>query len=137
MRRLLSIIMALALFAGLAATGDAAGYQNAKQERKPKEKPSIYIIVQLNEEYQVIRKDELKDFNKSQMEQHKSAEKAYAEAKKEAKKSKQKFDQPKPVRPIIKTISGQYTSKETADAKANELREEAEKAKAKSSKGKD
>jgi hypothetical protein len=119
-------------------TAGAAGYQKEKPEKRaPKEKPSIYIIVQLNEEYQVIRKDELKNFNKSQMEQHKSAEKAYAEAKKEAKKSKQKFDQPKPVRPIIKTISGQYTSKEKADEQANKLREEAEKLKAKSSKGKE
>ena len=131
MRKLLSIILSLTFVTGWAAIG-AAGYQKEKSEKKtPKEKPSIYIIVQLNEEYQVIRKDELKDFNKSQMEQHKSAEKAYAERKKEAKKTKEKFTDPKPVRPIIKTISGQYTSKEKADEQANKLREEAEKAKAK------
>ena len=137
MRRLLSIVMSLALIVGPVAAGPAGYRQDKPEKRATKEKPSIYIIVQLNEEYQVIRKDELKNFNKSQMEQHKSAEKAYAEAKKEAKKTKQKFDQPKPVRPIIKTISGQYTSKEKADEQANKLREEAEKAKAKSSKGKE
>jgi hypothetical protein len=133
MQKPVTFIVSLALMIGL-TTVAAANYQ--KGEKKAKEKPSIYIIVQVNEEYQVIRKDELKDFNKTQMEQHKNAEKAYAEAKKEAKKSKQKFDQPKPVRPIIKTISGQFTSKEKADEQANKLREEAEKARAKS-KGKE
>jgi hypothetical protein len=115
----------------------AAQYQKerpAKAPRATKEKPSIYIVVQLNEEYQVIRKDELKDFRKSQNDQFKAAEKGYKQAQLDAKKAKQKFEQSKPVRPIIKTIAGEYTSKDKAEEQANTLREEAEKAKAKAKK---
>jgi hypothetical protein len=115
----------------------AAQYQKERPEKPPKatkEKPSIYIVVQLNEEYQVIRKDELKDFRKNQNDQFKAAEKGYRQAQIDAKKSKQKFDLAKPVRPIIKTIPGEYTSKDKADAQANTLREDAEKAKAKAKK---
>jgi hypothetical protein len=135
-QKLARFALVVTLFFAVSAIAGAA-YQKEKPEKPPKgprEKPSIYIIVQLNEDFQVMRKEELKEFRKSQTEQFKAAEKGYKQAQKDAKKAKEKFDQPKPVRPIIKPIAGEYTNKEKAEEQANKLREEVEKAKSKAKK---
>jgi hypothetical protein len=102
----------------LAPTGSAAP--------PPKEEKVAYIIVQVDAEYTVIRKADLKDFQKGINDKYLGQVKEHAEAKKDAVAKKQKFTTPPPKRPKVKQVPKNFTNEEEASEHAQQLKREAE-----------
>ncbi|RIK81327.1 MAG: hypothetical protein DCC68_09080 [Planctomycetota bacterium] len=96
----------------------------------PKEDKAAYAVVQVDEEYTVIRKADLKDFQKGINEKYAADVKKHAQARKDAVKAKEKFTTPAPKRPKVRTLPKAFATEEEANTYAAELKEADEKAKA-------
>lgn len=96
----------------------------------PKEDKAAYAVVQVDDDYTVIRKADLKDFQKGVNDKYAAEVKKHAQARKEAAKSKTNFTTPAPKRPKVRNLPKAFASEEEATAYAAQLKEAAEKAKA-------
>lgn len=96
----------------------------------PKEDKAAFAVVQVDQEYTVIRKADLKDFQKGINEKYAAEVKKHAQARKDAAKTKEKFTTPAPKRPKVRTLPKAFATEEEANAYAAELKEADEKAKA-------
>jgi hypothetical protein len=95
-----------------------------------KETKASYAVVQVDSHYQVVRKAELKDFQKGLNDKFTADLKAHAEARKAAVKAKEKFTTPAPVKPKVRTLPKIFDSEEAASAYVQQLKDEDEKKKA-------
>jgi hypothetical protein len=102
----------------------------APPEKEEKAKSGSFAVVQVDAEYQVVRKAELKDFQKGLNDKFTAAVKAHAEARKAAVKAKEKFTTPAPKRPKVKTLPKIFDTEEAASAYVQQLKDEDEKKKA-------
>jgi hypothetical protein len=96
----------------------------------PAQKKESFSIVQVDGEYTVVPKAGLKVFQKALNERFAAAVKAHQQARKEAVKNKQKFTEPPPKRPAVRTLPRVFDSEEAASAYVQQLKEEDEKKKA-------
>ncbi len=100
------------------------------ESAQPKEKKESFAVVQVDAEYAVVRKAELKDFQKALSEKFAAAVKAHQQARKDAVKNKEKFTEPAPRRPKVRTLPKVFDSEEAASAFVQQLKEEEERKKA-------
>ncbi len=94
-----------------------------------KETKAAFAVVQVDDHYQVVRKAELKDFQKGLNEKFTAALKAHTEARKAAVKAKEKFTDPTPVKPKVRTLPKVFDSEEAASEYVQQLKDEDEKKK--------
>jgi hypothetical protein len=92
------LTMAVAIVVGLAATvGNGAAKRTEKAPAKAAaSKAESFVVVQIGDQMQVVKKSELTSLRKSTAEEDKKAKKDYDEAKKTAAKNKDKADLGKP-----------------------------------------
>jgi hypothetical protein len=94
----------------------------------PKEEKVAFAVVQVDDAYTVIRKADLKDFQKGINDKYASDVKKHQQDRKDAIKKKEKFTTPPPKRPKIRTLPKAFTSEAEASVYAQELKEADEKA---------
>jgi ribosomal protein S17E len=126
------ILLITSLFAAALVAAPFIGSSALAAQPKPKEKkekPEQWAIVQVDEEYQAVRKTDVKQLQKTLTEKYTADLKAWQEHKKEAVKSKMKFDEPKPVSPKVKQMPSTYSSEEAASAAIEKLKAEHDKKK--------
>jgi hypothetical protein len=92
----------------------------------PKVEKVAYVIVQVDAEYTVIRKADVKDFQKGINDKYAGQVKEHQAARKEAIAKKEKFTTPAPKRPKVKLVPKNFTSEEDASQHAQRLKREAE-----------
>jgi hypothetical protein len=85
----------------------------AQKTDKPKS-TILFVVVQIDGDYQVVEKAKVKEVEKSLREAFKDETKQWNEAKKQAAKEKQKFTDPKPVMKKVKIHSATFKSEEDA-----------------------
>lgn len=73
-----------------------------------------FCVVQVNLDFEIVRKSELSSFRKKLAAEHKEALKDWEQAKKAARKAKEKFSQPKPRPAKVKVISSSLLTMEDA-----------------------
>jgi hypothetical protein len=88
----------------------------AAPDKPPRQNNVPFVVVQVDADYQLVRRNEVAQFQKTVNEQYKEDLKAYQEAKKAAAKEKQKFDEPMPKKPKIKVHPGSFKTEEEANA---------------------
>ena len=87
-----------------------------------KPKAEAYVVVQVGDRAEVVKKAEVNAFKKRLDEQFRAEVKAWEEAKRSAAKSKQPFDQPKPKKPAVKIHKKTFKSESEAKSYAESLR---------------
>lgn len=119
------------LFLALAACLASACSSLAVAQRAKKERPTPYVIMQMNNEFIVLKATDAKPREIQLQTEYNEAVKAHKLAEKEAKKNKEKFTQKPPVRPSIRYVGKQYkTEEEAQEAREKFVKEwEAQKAK--------
>jgi hypothetical protein len=115
----------------LVSAGPTASAQYGRKPTVAQDKPEktksnvLFVVVLVDGDYQVIKKTDVKQFEKGIRDTFKDETKQWTEAKRQAAKDKQKFTDPKPVLPKVKIHSaafkteaeaGQYIEKEVAKA---------------------
>jgi len=81
-----------------------------------KEKAPTFAVLQIGENTQVIRSDEVSAKKKEISANHKAAVQAHKEAKKAAKAAKEKFSEPAPKKPSFKVLKDKFKTEEEAKA---------------------
>lgn len=117
-------------FLVLALATALVGPRVASAAPPAKDTKAAFAVVQVDDHYQVVRKAELKDFQKGLNDKFTAALKAHTEARKAAVKSKDKFTTPAPVKPKVRTLPKIFDSEEAASAYVQQLKDEDEKKKA-------
>lgn len=115
-----SVAVLLSLLAG-ALLAPAAVTQD-----QPADKPELFTVVQVDEEFRVVGKDEVEALKKQLAEEHKQAVADHKQRKAEAKKAKAKFTEPAPKPKKLKVVKAGL-EQEKADALVKELEEKAKK----------
>jgi hypothetical protein len=115
----------------IAALAIARGLAAAPKEKKEKpEKPETYTVVQVDDDYQVVGKTKLKEFQTTINERHQQALKSYQEAKAAAAKAKDKtFKQTAPVKPKVKQTGKSFNTEAEANKYVQKMRDEKNKTK--------
>ncbi|MCE5303625.1 MAG: hypothetical protein LLF97_11025 [Planctomycetaceae bacterium] len=114
--------------AAAALIGIFAGPTLAANPRHPGKagatpKAETFMIVQVGDEFRVIPKSSLTELQRSVKDTYQQESKSYQEAKKEATKKKEKFDQVKPVKPVVKSIKAGFKDEQQASQEAAKLQE--------------
>ena len=94
------------------------------QKKGAEDKPELYAVVQVDDSYRVIPKDEVDALKKQLKQEHKDAVAAHKAQKAEAKKNKEKFDAPAPKAKKLKVVKPSL-EKEAADKLVEELKAKA------------
>jgi hypothetical protein len=123
-RQALLAVLVLGLMAAPAAA-------QKKEPAPKKEKPPTYLIMQIDDEFEVIDAKEYTSRTKEIAQKFKEDSKSWSERSLEAKREKQKFDEPKPKQPKTKKLPGTYTSREDADKAREKAKEDHDKMKSK------
>jgi hypothetical protein len=135
MRTPRSVLLALAAFAllvpapallGLPGTASlhAQRGKSGKPEtsKKAPSKKEYWAVVQVGEDFEVVKKSELKTFTKGFEDRYRADMKAWNDSKKAAHKAKEKFDAPKPVKPKVKVIRKNFKFEAEAKTHATMLK---------------
>jgi len=140
MRTSKSVLLALSVAAlvviGPAVTGAANLHAqrggggkggSGKPPATTKPKKEFWAVVQVGEDYQVVKKSDLKKFKKDLETSYRNDLKSWNQSKKDAQKAKEKFDAPKPVKPKIKVIRKNFKFETEAKTHVQVLKERASK----------
>jgi len=103
---LLGVPGAASLQAQRGGKGGTGGKPTTPDNKK--EKKEQWAVVQIGEDYQVVKKSELKSMKKDLEDRYRADVKAWNQSKKSAQKAKEKFDAPKPVRPKFKVVKKNF-----------------------------
>ncbi|MEN6406367.1 MAG: hypothetical protein ABFC77_07845 [Thermoguttaceae bacterium] len=117
--RMVLILAAVVLMGVLAGPTFAAGARHAPHKAVgAATKVETFVIVQVGDEVKVVPKSGLIELQRTINDTFKQDTKTYQEAKKEATKNKEKFDQPKPVKPVVKKLKEGIKNEQEANQEA-------------------
>ncbi|MGE0710728.1 MAG: hypothetical protein AB7N76_27970 [Planctomycetota bacterium] len=102
-----------------------------KGDKKEKEEPVHYAVVDIDGTLSVKTMKELKEMPKQMDKEYKEAVANWDKAKKEAKKNKQKFDEKKPTKPKVKVVAQNLKDEAAAQAVIAKIEEAKNKGKKK------
>lgn len=103
------------------ATPAPRGAAAKDKEAARDESGGTYSVVQIGNEVKVVKDSEVKALRDKVDEDFKKTLAAYEEAKKAAAKTKKKFADPKPTKPVFKSIATALKSIEDANARRDKL----------------
>jgi acetylglutamate synthase len=92
-----------------ALASDSADAKAATQKKE------LYMVIQVGDDISVIPKSQLTEENKRVAQEYKEELKTYEQAKKEAVKKKEKLEQPKPTKHLVKILKNGLKSEQEAD----------------------
>jgi hypothetical protein len=104
----------------------AATAAPAVAQKKSQDKPVLYAVVQVDQEYRIVTKAGVAELKKELKAEHKKAVAEHKEAAKEAKKNKEKFSTPAPKAKKMKVVKPSI-DKEGAEKLIAELQAKADK----------
>jgi hypothetical protein len=102
--------------------GGRGGSGGRPDPNASKAKSETYVVVQVGDRAEVVKKSEVNAYKKRLDEQYRAEVKAWDEAKRAAAKGKQPFDQPKPKKPAIKIHRKTFKTEGEAKTFADSLR---------------
>lgn len=82
----------------------AASAAPAAAQKKTKDKPALYAVVQVDQEYRIVTKAGVAQLKKELKAEHKQAVVEHKAAQKEARKNKEKFTTPAPKAKKVKVV---------------------------------
>jgi acetylglutamate synthase len=112
----------IALTASVWAIAD--NHADAKAAPAAAQHKEQYMVVQVGDDISVISKSQLTEEKKRIAQEYKDEMKTYELAKKDAVKKKEKFDQPKPTKHIVKILKNSLKSEQEADEWKSKYMEE-------------
>ncbi len=94
---------------------DESSDRGKGRERRPrKSAKDLYAVVQVGDEIKVISNSELTSLRRESSDKYMEELKVYEQARRAAAKKKEKFDKPKPQRPVIRVLASKLPSEEAA-----------------------
>ncbi|MBN2489898.1 MAG: hypothetical protein JXQ29_03500 [Planctomycetes bacterium] len=84
-------------------------------------KSELFVVVQVGDRAEVVKKSEVSAFTKRLDEQHRAEVKAYEEARRNAAKEGEPFDRPPPTKPVVKVHPKTFKAESEAKASAESL----------------
>jgi hypothetical protein len=92
--------------------GKSGKSDNARTAPK---KAEFWAVVQVGDDFQVMKKEDVKSFKKKTSDRYRDEVKAYTRAKAAAAKAKESFKEPRPVLPRVKVLKQSFKSESEAN----------------------